>query len=148
MDRVCLLIADAIILFVTVYHTWGTVKASRQANVPSTIASTLLNDGTSMLNASNSRFHSYDSLYSQDFYTLRMSTVTSCSRHSFTVDLFLRTLLMVSLAYLIVQQITVGLLIIHRCDAYLPGPYSERSIFGGSTRAVCFNLVETQVTRY
>ena len=44
-DRVCLIMADEIIVLVTIYHTYGTVKASRQANVHAKFSVTLLRAG-------------------------------------------------------------------------------------------------------
>ena len=48
IDRVCLIAADVVIVLVTIYHTYGTIKASRQVNLRPTFSSTLLNAGMSV----------------------------------------------------------------------------------------------------
>lgn len=45
VERVCLIVADAIIVAVTIYHTYGTMKASREAHVRASFSSTLLRAG-------------------------------------------------------------------------------------------------------
>lgn len=44
-ERVNLIVADAVVLAVTVYHTYGTTKASRDANLQATFSSILLRAG-------------------------------------------------------------------------------------------------------
>lgn len=44
-ERVCLIAADVIIVGVTAYHTYGTVKASRRVGIETTFSSTLLHAG-------------------------------------------------------------------------------------------------------
>lgn len=44
-QRVCLIASDAIVVAVTIYHTYGTVKLSREANVRATFSGTLLRAG-------------------------------------------------------------------------------------------------------
>ena len=44
-ERVCLIVADIIVIVVTVLHTYGTVRASREAEMPTTLSSTLLRAG-------------------------------------------------------------------------------------------------------
>lgn len=43
--RVCLLVTDAVVVAVTIYHTHATVKASRRAGIPAKLSSTLLQAG-------------------------------------------------------------------------------------------------------
>lgn len=45
VERVCLLVVDAIVVAVTIYHTYGTIKASRRAGIPAKFSSTLLRAG-------------------------------------------------------------------------------------------------------
>lgn len=44
-DRVSLIVADAITLVVTVYHTYGTIKAGRKAGIQASFSSVLLRAG-------------------------------------------------------------------------------------------------------
>lgn len=41
-EHVCLITADVLIIIVTIYHTYETVKASRETNIHATFSSTLL----------------------------------------------------------------------------------------------------------
>lgn len=45
--RVSIIAADAITVMVTIYHTYGTIKAGREAGVQTTLSSTLLRAGRS-----------------------------------------------------------------------------------------------------
>ena len=47
-QRICLIGADAVIVVVTVYYTYGTMKMSREANIPATFSRTLHRAGQSM----------------------------------------------------------------------------------------------------
>lgn len=47
VQRVCLIVADAVIVVVTIYHTYGTMKISREANIQATFSRTLLRAGQS-----------------------------------------------------------------------------------------------------
>ena len=49
VQRVCLIAGDAIVVIGTIYHTYSTVKASREANLRSTVSSTLLKAGMSRI---------------------------------------------------------------------------------------------------
>lgn len=53
VQRISLMAADAIIVAVTVYHTYGTMKASRDANVQASFSSTLLRTGQSEITDSD-----------------------------------------------------------------------------------------------
>lgn len=44
-ERVCLIVADVIVIAATIRHTYGTIKASREAEIPKTLSSTLLRAG-------------------------------------------------------------------------------------------------------
>ena len=46
-ERVCLMVSDAIVVAVTIYHTYGTIRTSREANVPAQFSITLLRAGQS-----------------------------------------------------------------------------------------------------
>ena len=45
IERVSIVIADAVIVAVTIYYTYGTVKASRDADIKASISSALLRAG-------------------------------------------------------------------------------------------------------
>lgn len=44
-QRICLIAADVVVVAVTVYHTYGTMKASRAVNIRVTFSETLLHAG-------------------------------------------------------------------------------------------------------
>lgn len=44
-QRVCLMVSDMVVVIVTVYYTYGTLKASRKANIKATFSATLLRAG-------------------------------------------------------------------------------------------------------
>lgn len=50
-QRVCLIVGDAIVVAVTVYHTYDTVKISRRAKIPATFTTTLLHAGAAHIYA-------------------------------------------------------------------------------------------------
>lgn len=41
-DRICVIAADAVVLMVTIYSTYGTMKTSRKANIQAPFSRTLL----------------------------------------------------------------------------------------------------------
>lgn len=45
VERVCLIVADAIVVAVTIYHTYAMMKMSREANVPAPFSRMLLHAG-------------------------------------------------------------------------------------------------------
>lgn len=45
VERVCLVAADTVVVFVTIYHTYGTIKTSREVGIQATFSSTLLRAG-------------------------------------------------------------------------------------------------------
>lgn len=45
IQRVCLILADTVVVVVTIYHTYGIVKAGREANIPVTFTAALLRAG-------------------------------------------------------------------------------------------------------
>lgn len=45
VQRISLIVADAIVVAVTIYYTYGTTKASRDANVQASFSLTLLRAG-------------------------------------------------------------------------------------------------------
>ena len=49
VERVSLMLSDVMVIIVTIYRTYGIVKASRAINLRSTISTELLNAGTSIL---------------------------------------------------------------------------------------------------
>ena len=70
VQRVCLIVADAIILFVTIRQTYGTVRAGQKANLQTNFASALLKAGKSIIPLVGV---SSDTLCSQEYFTLRAS---------------------------------------------------------------------------
>ena len=48
-QRACLVAADAIVVAVTVYHTYGTVRLARETNINATFSRTLLRAGKSIV---------------------------------------------------------------------------------------------------
>ena len=48
-DRFCLISADAVVVVVTIYHTYGTMKMSWEANVQASFSKLLLQAGQTIL---------------------------------------------------------------------------------------------------
>ena len=102
-QRVCLIIAETVVIVATVYYTWGILKASREANISATFSSTLLRAGKP------SRIHpiSYTRL-SVDLFTKASST--SCESYDVQCILSLnsvRAILVLNITDFVLQMTTV-----------------------------------------